>query len=257
MKILITAGGTKEPIDDVRYIANHSTGKLGSIIAQTFAEVSTNNVTYIHGYGAIVPSHPNIHSIEIFSTEDLKQALQNELTTQSFDAVIHSMAVSDYTMANAFSQQDLLEQLESAIFKDNTSATLNKNEFSKILTSELAIVGENQSEKKLSSSSEHLMLRLKKTPKIIQLIKEAQPDTLLVGFKLLVDVTEDHLIAVASALMEKNKCDYVLANDLTSINGDKHRGLLIGRDKHLTIGETKQEIAANIVNIITNRKKEN
>ena len=54
--ILITSGGTSEPIDRIRSITNTSTGTLGSLIAKAFSAAdSTENIYYIHGKNAILP----------------------------------------------------------------------------------------------------------------------------------------------------------------------------------------------------------
>ncbi|MGX7031601.1 phosphopantothenate--cysteine ligase [Vagococcus zengguangii] len=251
MRILVTAGGTKEKIDEVRYIANHSTGRLGSIIADNFAQDDNHHVTYIHGYGAIVPENKAIQLIPIFTSQDLESAIKHELTTHTYDIVIHSMAVSDYTMDNAFSQEELLTHLKEALF--NQQATIDEQTFTETLSDVLAKLGKENEDKKISSSNEHLLLRLKKTPKIIKMIKEIQPDTTLVGFKLLVDVTEDYLLSIASQLLAKNDCDYVLANDLTSIEGDQHTGYLVSPDGSLTKAHTKPEIAEMIKQTLTTK----
>ena len=249
MRILVTAGGTKEKIDEVRYIANHSTGRLGSIIADSFAGTLDNHETYIHGYGAIIPKNQTIQLLPIFTSQDLEEAIKKELTTHVYDIVIHSMAVSDYTMDNAFSQEELLAQLSTTLFKHQT--TIDEETFNTTFTRVLETLGKDNNDKKISSSSDHLLLRLKKTPKIIKMIKEIQPNTTLVGFKLLVDVTEDYLLSIASDLLNKNNCDYVLANDLTTIKGDQHTGYLIAPNGNMTLAHTKPEIADMIKQMVT------
>ena len=251
MQILITAGGTKERIDEVRYIANHSTGRLGSIIAEAFANQPDTQVTYIHGAGAIIPSHPSIKAVPIFTSQDLETAIREELTHQPYDVVIHSMAVSDYTMDNAFSQEELLAELNKQLFA--TNEFINQETFQQTFTKLLATIGKENEDKKLSSSNEHLILRLKKTPKIIHLIKTLQPKTKLVGFKLLVDVPEEHLLTIAQQLLAKNDCDFVLANDLTSIEGDRHTGYLIDTDGKTKKAHTKQAIAEMIIESVTKK----
>lgn len=258
MNILITAGGTQEKIDEVRYIANHSTGTLGAIIAETFVENPTVSVTYLHGASAIVPKHPSITSIPIFSTRDLETQLLQLLKQQTFDAVIHSMAVSDYTVENSISQDMLISSLITELESDTS---INKKSISKdLLTKKFQEVFANttsSTEKKISSDHQHLIMRLVKTPKIIEIIKKIQPETTLVGFKLLVDVTEEYLLDIAKKLLMKNNCDYVLANDLTNITGNKHKGLLLDKNNHVQTSETKQDIAKTIVATITKEKEGN
>jgi phosphopantothenate-cysteine ligase len=59
-------------------------------------------------------------------------------------------------------------------------------------------------ENKLSSNINNLIITLKKTPKIIGMIKKLQPETTLVGFKLLSNAAEEELIDIGYSLLEKN-----------------------------------------------------
>ena len=105
---------------------------------------------------------------------------------------------------------------------------------------------------KVSSNTDHLFLVLKKTPKVIQTIKALQPTTLLVGFKLLVDVAENELFAVARKSLLASQADYVLANDLTQISGNQHVGHLLTQEGQIGTGRTKAEIATLIVDTLRN-----
>ena len=59
------------------------------------------------------------------------------------------------------------------------------------------------------------------------MIRDKQPQTVLVGFKLLVNVSQEELVQVAQAALVKNRCDFVLANDLMNVHETEHEGLLI------------------------------
>ena len=80
---------------------------------------------------------------------------------------------------------------------------------------------------KLSSYENNLVIVLKPTPKIISIIKTLSPSTYLVGFKLLDSVSKQNLIDVAQKLRDKNKCDLVIANDLSTIRNSKHIAYII------------------------------
>ena len=95
---------------------------------------------------------------------------------------------------------------------------------------------------KISSTDEVQVLFLKKTPKIISLVKEWNPAIHLIGFKLLVDVTEDYLIKVARQSLVKNQADLIIANDLTQISAYQHRAIFVEKE-HLQTVQTKEEIA--------------
>lgn len=78
------------------------------------------------------------------------------MSENTYDAVIHSMAVSDFTPESSVT----LEDLEAAV------ATQPKD-----LPSALVTIANERTEKKISSDTDHLVVVLKKTPKIISLIK--------------------------------------------------------------------------------------
>jgi phosphopantothenate-cysteine ligase len=219
MNIIITAGGTTEKIDDVRSITNLSTGRLGNAIARSvlrnFGE-KLEKLYYIHGTRAIPPLGARVESISIGGVSDLEKALKDILENEKIDAVIHSMAVSDYTVKEITTLEDIKE--------------------GKIL----------DAGKKISSDIENLVIVMKKTPKVISSIKNWSPNTLLVGFKLLSHVPEEELLKVGHALLMKNHCDFVLANDLKDIKEKTHKGFLIHQDKTFDIMETKEEIGETI-----------
>ncbi|MET0262238.1 MAG: phosphopantothenoylcysteine decarboxylase [Rariglobus sp.] len=97
MRILITSGATREPIDAVRFLSNVSTGRTGALIADALARHG-HAVTLLHGEGAIRAT--DVASSETFSsTENLQAQLRRLLATGEFDAVIHCAAVSDYRPA--------------------------------------------------------------------------------------------------------------------------------------------------------------
>ena len=75
------------------------------------------------------------------------------------------------------------------------------------------------------------------------MIKNLQPKTILVGFKLLVDVPMIELLNVAKASLEKNHADFILANDLAEIRDEKHHGYLINKQHKVKEAHTKTEIA--------------
>lgn len=97
-KLLITSGGTQEPIDDVRVITNKSTGKTASILADQFINAGFD-VTYLCAENAVRPLLTS--TVENFiSYKDLDQKLTSLLKNQ-YDLIIHTAAVSDYSVAQA------------------------------------------------------------------------------------------------------------------------------------------------------------
>lgn len=221
--IIITAGGTSEKIDDVRVISNFSSGRLGIEIAKAFVEKYLNDVHifYLCDKNTIVPDYPQVEPVRVMGVSGLLEAIQKLLTTKKIDAVIHAMAVSDFTVKEITTMSAIKSQSE------NCSNAIKEG--------------------KISSEIEDLVIVLKKTPKVIGEIKKINKDTILVGFKLLTNVEKDILINTAYELLKKNDCDIVLANDLSEITGEKHKGYLIDKDKKYNEFETKADIALAIM----------
>jgi phosphopantothenate---cysteine ligase (CTP) len=94
MRILITSGATREPIDAVRFLSNVSTGRTGALIADALTQHG-HTVTLLHGVTAVRSARVAV-SETFDSTADLQDRLHRLLGTGAFDAVIHAAAVSDY-----------------------------------------------------------------------------------------------------------------------------------------------------------------
>ena len=106
VNILITAGGTREDIDPVRGITNYATGRLGRLIADLFLK-SGDSVTYICAETSERPSTCTqfLDTIIVRNTAQLKEQFESALLRRPYDAVIHSMAVSDYAPCNTASKK--------------------------------------------------------------------------------------------------------------------------------------------------------
>ena len=217
MNILITSGGTSEKIDRVRSITNHSTGQLGKIIAETFLDKS-DQVTLVTTPKAVRPAaHPNLTIVQIENVAELLESLEPLVHTH--DVLIHAMAVSDYTPV-------YMTGLEAVAASSDMTEFLNKT----------------NSESKISSQDDVQVLFLKKTSKIISLVKKWKPDIRLIGFKLLVDVSNEELLEIARASLIKNQAEIIVANDLTEISNQEHKAYLVGNDT-VTQAQSKEEIA--------------
>lgn len=93
LNVLVTAGPTVEAIDPVRFISNHSSGKMGYAIANDAARRGAN-VTLISG-PVSVKALPSVKVIDVVSAKDMFEAVKANFETQ--DIVVKAAAVADYT----------------------------------------------------------------------------------------------------------------------------------------------------------------
>ena len=99
MNVLIVSGATREPIDDVRFLSNFSTGRTGAELAAELA-ARGHRVALLCGEGAATPPGPG--EVERFgSTADLEARLGRRLAAGQCDLVVMAAAVSDYRPADA------------------------------------------------------------------------------------------------------------------------------------------------------------
>lgn len=249
--VLITAGGTSEPIDNIRSITNTGTGALGSLIADAFAkDPQVGRIIYVHGRGSVLPKTEKAECIEAAYTQRLLETMRKCLIEDKPDAIVHSMAVSDYCVKSVVRSEDIPAVLKKA--KANRSA--QKVRTAALESEELlaASAGFDLRDiyNKIPSSAGNPVIFLQPTPKVIPEVKKLAPDTILVGFKLLDDVAHEELISVAERLMKKNDCDFVLANDYTTVKAGKHTGYLITKEGEILTFVGKPAIAEGIAKAV-------
>jgi phosphopantothenoylcysteine synthetase/decarboxylase len=100
LKLLLTSGASREPIDAVRFLSNVSTGRTGAALADSLMERG-HSVTLLRGAGSSSPK--KVTDCDTFSTAaDLEQRLRRRLAEEDYDAVIMSAAVADYRPDTTF-----------------------------------------------------------------------------------------------------------------------------------------------------------
>ena len=187
-RILITAGGTRERIDSVRYIGNMSSGRTASRLADELTGTG-HNVTWLGAEDAIKPNLIGT-TVQFSSFDDLAQQLQTLLTGNDYDLVIHAAAVSDFSVASVLMENG--DPLDSP-------------------------------EGKLSSES-GLRLQLKRNPKLLDNIRSwsKNPKVRVIGFKLTDTDNLKHRIAAIKKQFSDSKVDAVVHNDLSDISREAH-----------------------------------
>jgi len=212
MKVLITSGGTKIPIDTVRSITNMSHGTLGSKLAKDALE-RKDEVIFLCADGSKTPMSFNIN----FSAEnpdECKARFENlHRFTTAYQHMYHEFRYKTFD-----DYQSLLPQLISLYKPDMIILAAAVSDYAP----------ENIMNGKIRTAGD-LNIALKPLPKVISEVRKwAGPKTTIVGFKLLVDVKKDYLIEEACKSLIKNNLDMVCANDLRSLlNGDHQIEIIV------------------------------
>lgn len=206
-KILITGGPTNEFIDEVMKITNMSTGSLSAELGRRFLDAGYEVTLILNNMVAFPVTSDSLKVVRVETTDEMLNALEEESKLAHYDCIIHASAVGDYKSDFSF----LLEDMAKEIFEAQPKSA-----------EEILAIMENPKCKifdgsKISSYQKNLTVKLTLTPKIISRLREWYPDTLLIGCKLLENVSKDELFEVATRLANKNDMDYIMANDLADL----------------------------------------
>lgn len=252
--IIITAGGTVEKIDEVRQITNTSTGKLASLICKEILNYLGDEdftIHYIMSKKALKPDiiQDKVIIYPVSDTQSVMDAMDKVYSQYKVDYFVHSMAVSDFTTNYTVPVRLLAKEIFSLI--ESYPIENVEERIQEILTNPQSALPKGTK----ISSKEDIVLGLRRTPKVISHIKDKDPETFLVGFKLLNDVSEERLKEVAHKLATDNRCDLVLANDMCNIDSQKHKAILLKDGCIVERFNTKDEIAKGIVMRMLGEKK--
>lgn len=256
--ILITCGPTNEYIDEVMKITNMSTGRLGVELTRELTSrghsvtlICTRSVArggLYERYG--IANNPNVKTVQIETTEQMYNALEAE-KSNCYDLVVHAAAVGDYKADFSFRMEDMADEIASNIWLSLDNAkTLDelKEVVLKTLVNPNCKVNDDT---KISSYEPNLTVKLGLTPKLISHLKEWFPDAVLVGFKLLENVTKEHIIEVATKLCNKNNMSYIIANDLHDLRQGKHISYLCNKDGYCNFDfHSPDDIANKIISFV-------
>jgi phosphopantothenoylcysteine synthetase/decarboxylase len=214
--VLVTAGGTEEPVDGVRMLTNTSTGATGAALARHFAENGAD-VLLLHAARSVLETD-GLRCETFVTFADLESGLRRLLEHEHWDAVIHCAAVSDYSVV---------------------SVTIDGEDV------------DDPSRAKIPSGRD-VIIRLSPTPKLIDLLKtwSSNPDVTVVGFKLTNDPDPNARRAHVLALLGRGTTDLVVHNDLGEIDGARHRAEIWTADEPIVRTATKDELSEALWGLI-------
>ena len=197
-RILITAGGTQEPIDPVRFISNYSTGKMGVALAQVCARRGAE-VTMVCGSMSVTPRNPfgAIHRIDALSAQEMYEACIAQWPRMN--SAILCAAVADFTPC---------EKAENKIKKGDRSLVIGDRS---LVNGGKPSSAEATPPVSREDAPGEWSVSLKETADIAKALGQSKrPDQKLIGFAL----ETQHEIENALHKMERKNLDAIVLNSL-------------------------------------------
>jgi phosphopantothenoylcysteine synthetase/decarboxylase len=177
MRVVITSGPSYEPIDQVRRLTNSSTGELGTLLAEAFAEAG-HSVVCFRGVASTfaAPLWP-VEVVPYATNEDLVEGLTRLPAREDVNVVLHAAALCDFKVSQIVNEE-----------------------------------GVASPGGKLSSRSGKLQLTLEPTPKVIISLRRMFPAAIIVGWKFEVDGTAADVLAKGKSQLEECLTDACVLN---------------------------------------------
>ena len=235
MQFLVTAGNTREKIDDVRDWGNIFTGNTGLRIARALSEVgdvdllTSNRAHLAELSGAATAGRYRITASPFTTHAELRGALAALLARQSYDAVFMTAAVADYRPVGAYTV------LAREPVPDQSGA-------------ERWVVRDAQAGK-VKSTHDSIAVLGERTEKLVDLFRrEWGYRGLLVKFKLEVGIGRDELLRVGQSSRRASGADYLVANTLDMVNGPNAGAFLLAEAAEEWV--PRDELPARLVRLV-------
>jgi phosphopantothenoylcysteine synthetase/decarboxylase len=231
MRFLVTAGNTREMIDRVRAWGNIFTGNTGFAIAKALAEIGevellTSNASHFAELASLKLKH-GIQGRHFSSHDELRSLLAACVPSGNYDAIFMTAAVADYKPIASYS---VIERTEMG---DGTEHW----------------IVQNVSAGKVKSAYREIAFLGEQTEKLIDLFRRVwKYKGLLVKFKLEVGLSDDGLIEVAQKSRAASKADYIVANTLDMVQGERAGAYLISDLSHEWV--PRDRLAETLVRLV-------
>ncbi len=204
MRVLITAGGTRAYIDEIRWLGNVSSGRFGAELAWAALRQGAS-VLHFHSERAVSPVEKKIN---------ISAPLEPQWEEAQALATAFAPHRSRYRERTFLSLESYQEKLEEILRTEHFDVI-----FLAAAVSDYAPVAQTG---KIPSDREHLTIELDRVPKTIDRVKSWAPSIYQVGFKLLVGSSREELLAAAEKSALHNGSDCIVANDLVDLRESRH-----------------------------------
>ncbi len=175
LRILVTAGPTREHLDPVRFLSNPSTGRMGVAIARE-AYFRGAKVTLIHGPLCNTTPPPWIKTIEVTSTRELRDKVLEEVDKNNYDIIVLAAAPADYTF-----EEKSREKIETS---KQPEITVKLRQTPKVIA------------------------------EVVSKAKAKKPSAVIVGFSAETAHSDQELVEKAKRKLEQYRVDIIVANNV-------------------------------------------
>ena len=207
MNWLITSGGTKVKIDDVRHIGNMSSGRFGAQLAEAALRAG-HHVTFLHAAHSERPDRGYF---------DLNDPASMDAVCAAFgDFAYKNLLTANFVPRKFTDFDDYARKLEECLRRDQPDVTILC-----AAVSDYGLAEGAATEGKISSDMDNMTIQLARLPKLIGRVKKWCPTTRLVGFKLLVGAHKEERDTAAIKQFKAAQPDLVVVNDLGDIRKGK------------------------------------
>lgn len=209
MNVVVTGGGTIAPIDDVRNLANVSSGRFSAMISEACLKRGAS-VWHIHTPSAQLP-YARLARLDLDATDPEGELTRLAGLQRDWRGVADRLHLVPLKRGTVTDYATTLERVLRDHSIDVAFLAMAVSDFEP-----RPISG------KLDSETESLTIHALRTPKVIRSVRDWSPDVFLVGFKLLSRVPLPDLLAEAEAACRTNRADLTVANDLQTLRAGQH-----------------------------------
>jgi phosphopantothenoylcysteine synthetase/decarboxylase len=177
MRVVITSGPSYEPLDEVRRLTNSSTGELGTLLAETFAEAGHSVVCFRAVASTFAAPLWPVEVVPYATNDELREGLMRLPDRERVNVVLHAAALCDFKITKIVDES-----------------------------------GETPKGHKIPSRGGTLILTLEPAPKLITSLRQMFPASILVGWKFEVDGTAAEVAAKGRQQMDDCLSDACVLN---------------------------------------------
>jgi phosphopantothenate---cysteine ligase (CTP) len=177
MRIVITAGPSYEPLDQVRRLSNFSTGELGTLLAEAFADAGHAVLCFRGAASTFAPPLWPVEVVPFTTNDDLASSLHRLIGREEVSMVFHAAALCDFRLREIRNEKNELVRVD-----------------------------------KLSSRDGALRVTLEPAPKLLASLRRLFPASILIGWKYELDGTVDSVLAKGRHQMDEYLTDACIVN---------------------------------------------